>query len=216
MLVFGYGGRPVILFPTSQGKYYEAKDHGLVDSVSWFIENGDIKLYCPSGIDHLSWYNKGIPAADRAKNQQLYDDFIYNEILGQAFEQTGRRKAVMAGCSFGAYHAANFSFRHPEKVNCMIAMSGIFDIRDYTDGYYDDQIYFNNPVDFLPADNRAALWDLGIILGTTEQDICLEQNQRLSAILEKKAMAHWLDIRGHQPHDWPVWQEMFPHYISIL
>lgn len=216
MLVFGYGGRPVILFPTSKGQYYEAKDHGLVDAVSWFIENGDITLYCPGNIDHLSWYNKDIPATGRAQNQLVYDRFIEQEVLSRAFTETGWTTAAMAGCSFGAYHAANFSFRHPEKVNSLLAMSGIFDIRDYTDGYYDDQIYFNNPVDFLPGDQRAALWNLRIILGTTQTDICLAQNQHLSTVLTNKGMEHWLDIRGDRPHDWPVWREMFPHYISTL
>src|SRR3954465_2880212 len=33
MLVFGHAGFPVILFPTSLGRYYQNKDFGLVGSV---------------------------------------------------------------------------------------------------------------------------------------------------------------------------------------
>jgi esterase/lipase superfamily enzyme len=40
MLVFGNGGgRPLILFPTSFGRYYQNRDFGLVDSIAWFIDN---------------------------------------------------------------------------------------------------------------------------------------------------------------------------------
>lgn len=216
MLVFGYGGRPLILFPTSMGRYYEAKDHGLIESVSWFIENGDLTIYCPCSIDELSWYNKAIPPVERAHNQEVYERFIEKEVLSRALAETGWQTAAMAGCSFGGYHAAHFAFKHPQQVNSLISMSGVFDISDYTDGFYDDAIYYNNPVDFLPGDNTTALWNLRIILGTTQIDICLDQNKRLSEILHKKNLQHWLDIRGDQPHDWAVWLEMFPHYISTL
>ncbi|MEW6653016.1 MAG: esterase, partial [Bacteroidota bacterium] len=64
MLVFGHTGFPVILFPTSKGKYYENKDNGLIDSAAHLIENGKIKIYCPDGIDAMSWYNYIIHPAD--------------------------------------------------------------------------------------------------------------------------------------------------------
>ncbi|HLI92891.1 MAG TPA: hypothetical protein VKU83_04760, partial [Puia sp.] len=47
MLVFGYAGTPLILFPTSKGTYYQNKDHGLVGTARWFLENGRVKIYCP-------------------------------------------------------------------------------------------------------------------------------------------------------------------------
>jgi esterase/lipase superfamily enzyme len=38
MLAFGNaGGLPLILFPTSFGRYYQNKDFGLVDSVSGYV-----------------------------------------------------------------------------------------------------------------------------------------------------------------------------------
>ncbi|MBS1501767.1 MAG: esterase, partial [Bacteroidetes bacterium] len=40
MLVFGDRGYPVILFPTSQGRYYQNKDEGLIESVRWFVDEG--------------------------------------------------------------------------------------------------------------------------------------------------------------------------------
>ncbi|MDV7399400.1 hypothetical protein RZS08_48760, partial [Arthrospira platensis SPKY1] len=108
----------------------------------------------------------------------------------------------MAGASFRGFHAANFAFRHPELVSHLFTMSGSFDIKSFMDGYYDDNVYFNNPVDFLPGLNHPDLWKMKIVLGTSEWDICLEANKRLSGILKNKGVEHWLDIRGWQPHDW--------------
>ena len=95
-------------------------------------------------------------------------------------------------------------------------MSGVFDVRDFVDGYYDDNVYFNNPVDYIPGDQDPDLWKMGIVLGTAEWDICREQNQRMSELLAAKNIGHWLDVRAGRNHDWPVWKEMFPHYLSML
>jgi esterase/lipase superfamily enzyme len=95
-------------------------------------------------------------------------------------------------------------------------MSGVFDIRSFTDGFYDDNIYFNNPVDFIPGAADRALWKIGIVLGTADRDICRSQNEWMSRLLKAKDITHWLDIRPDRDHDWPLWKEMFPHYLSLL
>lgn len=38
MLTFGFGGHPLVLFPTSKGRYYENKDFKLIESVQQFLE----------------------------------------------------------------------------------------------------------------------------------------------------------------------------------
>jgi esterase/lipase superfamily enzyme len=216
MLVFGDGGHPVVLFPTSMGKYYEAKDMGLIESVSWFIDNKKVKIYCPDSIDLLSWYNKNALPAERAYNHTCYDRLILDEVLGRALHETGFPKAIMAGCSFGAYHAINFSFRHPYKVSYVFSMSGAFDIKPRMDGYYDDNVYFNNPVDYIPDAEDSNLWNLGIVLGAGEHDICRRETEHLSYLLDQKKIDNWLDIRPNYVHDWPLWKEIFPHYLSLI
>jgi esterase/lipase superfamily enzyme len=216
MLVFGHAGYPVILFPTSQGKYYQNKDQGLIETARWFLETGKLKIYCPDSMDAESWYNKSVPPAQRAYNQGLYDRLILEELVSRARHETGHERIAVAGCSFGGYHAANFAFRHPWVTGYCFSMSGIFDIRSFADNYYDDNIYFNNPVDFIKDAQDAGLWNMGIILGTAERDICRGQNEYMSGLLTAKNIKHWLDIRPDRDHDWPVWKEMFPHYLSLL
>ena len=215
MLVFGHQGYPVVLFPTSMGRYYENKDFKLIEASKWYINNGSVKIFCPDSIDSLSLYNKEIHPADRIRNHIQYDKMLNDELIPAIMHETGHGKVVTAGCSFGGYHAANFAFKHPDKVSHMYSMSGAFDIRGQLDGFYNDDVYYNNPVDFLYGANDAGLWQMKIILGTSEHDICKDANLQLSGILNGKGINHWLDIRQGE-HDWPVWREMFPHYLSLI
>ncbi|WP_142682991.1 esterase family protein [Chitinophaga polysaccharea] len=216
MLVFGDSGYPLLLFPTSMGRYYESKDFGLIEAMRWFIEEGRIKVYCPDSIDAFSWYNKSISPGQRAYNHTCYDKLLMEEILPRMTEETGYQRIVAAGCSFGGYHAANFAFRHPDRVSYLFSLSGIFDIRFRMDGHYDDNVYYNNPADFVPDNQHEDLWRMGIVLGVADRDVTRPQNEHLSGILAGKKIAHWLDIRPQTTHDWPVWREMLPHYVSLI
>lgn len=216
MLTFGHGGYPIVLFPTSKGRYYENKDFKLIESARHLIDEGKVKIYCPDGIDALSWYNKSIHPADRVKNHIWYDKMLLEEVAPRARHETGFDKIITAGCSFGGYHAANFAFRHPWQVSHLFSMSGAFDLRGQMDGFYNGDFYYNNPIDFLPNDQSAALWDMKVVLGAADRDICRQDNERLSEILSRKGMNHWLDIRQNADHDWIIWRQMFPEYLGQL
>lgn len=215
-LAFGHAGFPVVLFPTSMGTYYENKDFKLVESARWFIEQGLIKIYCPDGIDRQSWYNKGIHPFDRARNHIWYDKFLYEELVPLVRNETGVQRMAFAGCSFGAYHAMNFAFKHPDAASYVLNMGGAFTIKDLADGFHNDDIYFNNPVDFIPHLSDPLIWNLFVILGTGDYDMCKDDNLHMAEILRNKNIEHWLDIRPGANHDWPVWREMFPHYLSAV
>ena len=186
VLAFGTHGYPVILFPTSMGHYYENKDFKLIESASWFIDNGFVKIYCVDGIDEMSWYNKSIHPADRVRNHIWYDLMILEELVPLAQRETGVSRVATAGCSFGGYHATNFGFRHPEVTKYIFNMGAAFDIRDQLDGYYDDNVYFNNPPDFMPQAQNPFFDDMFVILGTGTHDMCWDANVKMAGILEQQ------------------------------
>ena len=216
VLAFGTRGYPVILFPTSLGRYYENKDFKLIDSVAWFLDEVIVKIYCVDGIDRLSWYNKGVHPAERVKNHIWYDLMLLHELVPLMQRETGVPRIATAGCSFGGYHATNFAFRHPEVVKYVFNMGAAFDIKAQLDGYYDDNAYFNSPMDFLTQANNPNFSDMFIVLGTGTHDMCWDANEKMASILREKGINHWLDIRHDAKHDWPVWREMFPHYLSLI
>ena len=203
-------------FPSTMGRYYESKDFKLIESVRWYIEQGLVRIYAPDSVDRHSWYNRDIHPADKVRNHECYDKMVRWEIVETIRQRTGSPRVAVSGASFGGFHAANFAFRHPDVVSHLFSMSGAFDIKSFMNGYFDDSVYFNNPVDYLQGLNHPDLWQMKIILGTSEWDICRPSNEQLSAILASKGVAHWLDMRGWVSHDWALWRDMFPHYLSMI
>lgn len=220
MLVFGQSGFPVIVFPTSRSRYFQAKDFGLINSVAELIDSGKVKIYCPDSIDDESWYNKAIHPADRVIKQIAYEETILNDVIEFTFQDTGFDKVALAGCSFGGYHSANIAFRNPDKVAYLFSMGGASNINRFLDGYYDVNCYFNNPPDYLAnlIDDfyLKHIKSMGIILGTGDLDMCLDENKILSEILTIKHIPHWLDVRKQTGHDWHWWKQMFAEYLSKI
>ncbi len=220
MLVFGESGIPLILFPTSKGKYYEVKDFGLINSIEKCIDEGKIKVYCPDSIDQMSWYNYIIHPADRVKTHLAYEQVILNDVIEFAKFETGQDKVGLAGCSFGAYHAMNIALKYPDKISSVICLSGTYDIKPHILGFYNDDCYFNNPFDYMPNLNDAWYLEnirkIKIFIGVGEHDFYTNENRRLSEILNSKKIDHYFEIRANAYHDWPYWREMFTEYVSKI
>ncbi len=218
MVVFGEGrGVPLVLFPTSYGRYYQNKDFGLIESMRSFVESGRFTIYCPDGIDTDSWYNRSLHPHDRVRTHEGYENVILHDVFDLARRECGCHRVAVGGASFGAYHAANVAFRHPDAVSHLFSLSGAFDIRQFLDGYYDETCYFNNPPDYM-ANCRDA-WKfghMGIVLGTGEWDNCRQESLRMSRILNSKGINHFLDDRRWCGHDWNWWREMLPYYLSLV
>src|SRR6266508_6125600 len=81
LLHFGHAGRPLLVFPTSMGRFFQWEDFGLVSGLSDHIEAGSIQLGCLDSIDGESWYAKDRPPGDRVRRHLQYESYIVNEIL---------------------------------------------------------------------------------------------------------------------------------------
>ena len=126
------------------------------------------------------------------------------------------------GREFGAYHAANTLLKHPDVVRRCFALSGVYDIRSFMDGMYDENTYFNNPVDYIANMN-----DAGMLRAFSECDIHLATGNgpwedsgptyHFSKILSAKGIRHRLDDWGPQGgHDWPYWKHQMREYVGQL
>jgi esterase/lipase superfamily enzyme len=216
MLVFGTWGYPVLIFPTTMGRFYESKDFKLVESVRWFVETGKIKLYCIDSVDRESWYGRHLHPGKRIWNHELYDRFLSRELVPSIQKECNVQKIGVAGPSFGGFHALNFAFRHPDQVGHLFTMGAAFNVARFLGGFYNDHVYYNNPPDFIPNAQNPEFYRMNIVLGTSAHDFCRGSNEQMSGILNRKGIRHWLDIRPWGDHDWPVWREQFPHYLSLI
>jgi esterase/lipase superfamily enzyme len=213
LLVFGTGGLPLLVFPTSQGRFFDYEDHGMVAVVQPKIDRGELQLYCLDSVDSESWYNKSVHPRERVQRHMQFERYLLNEFLRWMRSRNQSPRIGITGCSFGGYHSVNFALRHPDLVSLCVSMGGAFDIRQFLDGYYDEDCYFNCPPDYLANLNDE--WylthyrNMKLVLATGEDDICRAENERLSGIMNAKQIPHWLDIWGdHTGHDWPWWQRM--------
>lgn len=220
MLVFGEAGTPMILFATSQGRYVQNRDFGFIEVMGRFIEKRLIKVYCPDSYDNESFYAYHIHPGERLKHHLAFERLLVSEVLEAARDETGYPKVMVAGCSFGGYHAFNFAMKHPWLVSHSISMGGVFDIKQYIFGYYDDNCYFNDPVEYLPnLEDRTYLDEyakMKIIISTGEHDMCRGDSLNISHIMCQKKIAHTLDDRPGMWHDWPCWKQQIVDYLTQL
>lgn len=219
MLSFGHGGMPMLVFPTSMGRFFEYEDNGMIHAVAHQYEHGALQAFCPDSVDGESWYNKWAHPADRVRRHMAYEGYVLNELLPLIRQMNPSQSVIATGCSFGGYHALNLALKRPDVFRKCVAMSGAFDMRSFLHGYYDENCYFNNPVDYLPALGDSWFFDQyrdgnRFLLAAGEWDICLGENQRMANIMRDKGIPHRLDIWGEQAvHDWPLWQRMAQAYF---
>jgi esterase/lipase superfamily enzyme len=218
LLILGHAGARALVFPTSMGRFFEWEDRGMIQALGEHLERGWLQLYCVDSVDSESWYARWKHPADRAWRQVQYDNYLLHEVLPLSNQINGNPFLITTGASFGAYHALNFALRHPHLVGRAIGMSGIYDIRRWTDGYHDDNVYFNNPVAFIANENDwgrlAALRRQDLILVTGRDDPMRQSSEELSGVLWRKDIGNALRLWEGWAHDWPWWTQMIHLYIG--
>jgi esterase/lipase superfamily enzyme len=217
LLWYGHSGRPLLAFATSLGGCNQNEDGGLIRGLADKIEAGDVQVCCPGSIDGESWYNKGAHPAMRAARHDQYDRFLATELVPFIRQKSQREDIVTYGASFGAYHATNFGFRHPDLVSRIVAFSGMFDIHQFLDGYWDDTCYFHCPTAYIP--NFSDEWvsrvkDLGVVVATGEHDHLVNSTREFAALLGAKGIPVYSEIwQGVFGHDWPYWREHLRRFV---
>jgi len=218
LLVFGHAGARVMVFPTSMGRFGDWEDRGMFAAVADFLDQGWFQFFCLDSVDAESWYARAAHPAQRAKRHLQYDAYVQNEVLPWSAERNPHPFVSVTGASFGAYHAVNFALRHPQLVGRVLGMSGLYDTRGFTNGYVNDDIYFNNPCEYLANEHQperlAVLRKLDIILTIGREDPALLNNYYLSGILWSKGIWHALRVWDGFAHDWPWWQKMLRMYLG--
>src|SRR5262249_6101933 len=148
---------------------------------------------------------------ERARRQSQYDFYVRDEVLPFSAKLNGNPFVIATGADFGAYHAVNFSFRHPARVGRVIGMSGYYDIKPLTDGYSDDEVYFNNPCDFMlhehDRERLEYIRHIDIVLATGRADSGCGNNEHFSRILWDQNIWHALRVWNGLAHDWGSWAE---------
>ncbi|NWF50303.1 MAG: esterase family protein [Ignavibacteriaceae bacterium] len=223
VVVYGHYGYALLMFPTAAADFLEYERFHLIDTIAEYINRGILKAFSINSINNESWLNRNMHPSHKAIRHQQYNDYVVNEVV--PFIHSHCKSLVpliTTGASLGALHAANVFFRRPDIFAGTIAMSGNYDLKSYSRGFFDDNVYFNSPVDYLPNWNDENILNMlrhrSIIIASGQgayEDP--EASRRLSGILNSKGIQHWLDLWGNdQPHDWPTWRKMLPYFLQYI
>jgi esterase/lipase superfamily enzyme len=218
LLLFGHGGARVLVFPTSQGRYFEWEDRGMIWSLRDQLDNGWLQICCVDSVDAESWYAYHLHPGERAWRHELYDRYLTNEVVPLVRSRNNNPFLIALGASFGGYHALNFGLKHPDLVRRVLCLSGLCDIRQFVPEFHNETIYFNNPIEFIANEHDparlAALHSQDITLAIGRDDRMFGTNQAMSQVLWNRGIWHAFRPWDGWAHDWPYWQKMMHQYIS--
>jgi esterase/lipase superfamily enzyme len=224
MLAYGHYGRPLLVFPSEQGHCNDYEDRMMIASIAHLIDSGRLKVYCIDSYDAQSWQDKSIPLEERARRHGRYEEWVVDHVVPWIFDDCGGSpEIIVTGCSFGAYHAANFALKRADLFPVALCQSGVYDVSAVGWGERGDATYFNNPMDYvshLEGDHLMWLRDrvrIQLVCGQGQWEDttgALDSTKAFARILADKGIPHELDLWGYDvPHDWPSWRDQIAYHM---
>lgn len=220
--VYGDYGFALLLVPTAAADYLEYERFQLLDALAPIIDSGKVKVFSVNSINNESWLNENMQGEHKAIRHNQFNNYIFNEVIPFIKNNTSEETPIITcGASFGALHSMNLFLKRPDLINGVIAMSGVYDLVEYSKGFFDDQVYFNSPQHYIP--NLQDEWYLSQIKSSHHIHLLSgsgdyedpEASRRFSEVLSKHNINHTLDIWGKEwKHDWPTWRAMLPYYLE--
>jgi esterase/lipase superfamily enzyme len=229
--VYGHAGKPAIVFPTANGRYFQYEDSGMINALAPHLESGRLQMWVIDGVDGEALLDKnpGHSPEQRIGRHDAYFRYVYDELMPGVRHEAGSvngrdRKLLVTGCSMGAFHSANFFFRYPWHIDSVIALSGVYSTRHCFGEHRDKDIYLNSPIHYLPNLTDSAYLDeyrrsrLIFCVGQGPyEDSMIAETKELAQILSSKQIPAWIDIWGTDVnHDWPWWHKQIDYFIGSV
>lgn len=227
--VFGHAGKPCLVFPPQNGRFYDYENFGMIEAAQEYIDAGKLQMFCCDSIDEETWSNEQGDPRERIELHERWFNYIINEFVPRMYElcdypDKEEKGLMVTGCSMGAYHSMNAFLRRPDIFDTIIAQSGIYEASYFFHDYHDELTYRNSPVNSLPhLDLNHPYLDFyrnaEIILscgrGAWEQDMETSL-QKLTNIFEQKQIDAWVDYWGYDvSHDWFWWKRQINYFLQF-
>ncbi|MEO8888011.1 MAG: alpha/beta hydrolase-fold protein [Jatrophihabitantaceae bacterium] len=227
LIAYGHFGRPVLVFPSEQGRAWDFENNGMVGAVAELIDAGRVKLYCVDSADAATWSDHSVPLEERARRHDEYENWVMSRVAPRIAEDCDGEidEIVTVGCSLGAYHAANFALKHADLFPLALCFSGNYDPSTWNGwGGRGEAAYFSNPMDYVAhlegehLDWLRARVNLLLVVGQGSWEVdptqSLPSARAFADRLAEKGIRHELDVWGLDvPHDWPSWRAQFAHHL---
>lgn len=221
---YGQFGLPVIVFPTAAGFAHEWQAQGMVDALGPLLNGARIKLYCPESNVSEAWTRKDNAPAYRIQRHIAYERFVLDTLVPFIRQDCGASAIPIgvAGASLGGMYAATFALKHPDTFRHALCMSGRYEARNFTNGYDSPDVYYNNPLAFVPNLTGTALehvrrnTHVTLVCGRGKwEEGCIEETIALAGVLRRQEIPHECDLWGHDvAHDWVWWRRQAVYHFT--
>ncbi|MFT3846068.1 MAG: alpha/beta hydrolase-fold protein [Lacibacter sp.] len=222
VVTYGHYGFALLLVPTAAADYLEYERFQLIEAIRPWIDAGKVKVFSVNSLNTESWMNNDMLGEHKAIRHNEFNNYIFNEVIPFIKSKTSNEtEIIVSGASFGALHSMNLFLKRPDIINGVFAMSGVYDLTEYTKGYYDEQVYFNSPMHYMPNLTDHHILEqirrsrhIHIFSGSGPYEDP-SSGARFAKILYDKNINYELDIWGPEwPHDWNTWKAVMPHYLE--
>ncbi len=222
LAVYGHYGFSILLIPTAAADYLEYERFQMMDSLAPFLDSGKCKIFSINSINNESWLNNSMEPAHKAIRHNQFNEYVVNEVIPFIRNHSGADTPIITcGASFGALHAMNLFLKNPHLLSGVISMSGVYNLAEYTKGFWDDQVYFNSPEHYVPniqdevyLNQIKSSKHIHIYTGSGDYEDP-NASRRFSQILWDKGIWHDLGVWGEDiTHDWPTWRKMLPFILQ--
>lgn len=219
---YGDYGFALLLIPTAAADYLEYERYQLIDYLAPYINSGKVKVFSINSFNNESWMHPNMPGEHKAIHHNRFNEYIFNEVIPYIKNNTSwETPVIVSGASFGALHSMNLFLKRPDLIDGVIAMSGVYDLREYSNGFFDDQVYLNSPMLYMPNLSDHSILEqirksrhIHILTGTGEYEDP-EAARAFAGVLYNKGINYELSIWGNEwKHDWSTWRAMLPLFID--
>ncbi len=150
--VYGHDGRPLVAFPSQDGRFWDFEGFGMVEACAGLIEAGRVRIVAVDGIDWQSWTNRvGPPGGPRLAATRTT---TATSSRSSSRSSASRRRARRPGRPVRAWAPTT----RPTCCSATRTLStgsspcrGSTSVRDWVGEHMDDAVYFNSPLRYLPG-----------------------------------------------------------------
>ncbi len=224
---YGEAGRPVVVFPEGNSSFVSWHDAGMIDGLSSLIESGEVQLFCVDSADDLGWYARHAFLDYRLENIEAYLSFVTKQLVPFVTKTAAAEAPVALGAGMGALNATLAVLRDPGSFSGLLALSGTYDARRFTDCDLDDAWKLVSPVDVAGAikPRSAAATALralpmAFVCGQEPSEAGIDTQRALDGALAEKGINATFEYWGYDvSHAWHWWLEetrqMLPAVLKV-
>lgn len=222
---FGHFGPPLIVFPSNAGVAHEWQQSGMIDALGPLLARGGVKIYCPESNISQTFTAEG-PLGQRMHRHALYERFVLETLVPFVREDCRSDDVRMyaAGCSMGALYSSLFALKFPETFRGALCLSGRYRGANIVAGGYSDELYFNDPLAFVPNLSGGSLQrvrnntHITLVVGRGAfENSCIPETLELGGWLKNKSIPNHLGVWGEDSrHEYPWWRKQAAHYLPQL